>query len=279
MNKYSFLQIDLDDNQWIRPRQYDHYYDIKPSEIFIKAIDNIEKYLGQFPLTLFVVGMDMEVDEKINRIKKLLDNHPNIEVANHSFSHFNNFATLSNDEKEKEILESDKAIKTALGLKKIYGFRSPGYIYNKSIIEILKRNEYLYDSSLFPSFWGPVLRALNRMISKVPGKDNFGHFRYGFLPNEPVLLDNEKDLFEINVSVCPYVRCPIHYSIIKSKRIYSLLALLIRTTGYLNCIFHLDDFVDINIEKLQYVINLVTSQRKVILSKDIESVYKGDVKR
>ena len=279
MNKYSFLQIDMDDNQWIHPRQYGHCYDIKPSEMFIKAIDNIEKYLGHLPLTLFVVGMDMQVDKKISRIKKLLDNHPDIEIANHSFSHFNNFAILSNDEKEKEILESDKAIKKALGLKKIYGFRSPGYIYNKSIIEILKSNKYLYDSSLFPSFCGPILRMLNSMISKVPGKDNFGHFRYGFLPNEPVLLDNEKDFFEINVSVCPYIRCPIHYSIIKDKRIYNLLAPLIKKMRHLNFIFHLDDFVDINIEKLQYVINLITSQRKVILSKDIKSVYKEDVKR
>lgn len=279
MNKYGFLQIDMDDTQWIHPRQYGHCYDIKPSEIFIKAIDNIEKYLGHLPLTLFVVGMDMQVDKKINRIKKLLDSHPDIEIANHSFSHFNNFATLSNDEKEKEILESAKAIKEALELKKIYGFRSPGYIYNKSILEILRNNEYLYDSSLFPSFWGPLLRILNRMINKIPGKDNFGHFRYGFLPNEPVLLGNNQDLFEINVSVCPYIRCPIHYSIVKDKRIYRLLGPLIKKMRYLNFIFHLDDFMEIDREKLQYVLDLVKSQRKLILSKDIKSVYKADVKR
>jgi len=269
MEKYCFIQIDLDDNQWVYPRQWRSSYDIARSDIFLRAVENIKIHLSPYPLTLFLVGYDMKVDDKVLKIKELLNSQMRIEIANHSLSHFNNFSSLSQDEKRKEIMDSDKIIKETLGLNRIYGFRSPGYIFSNDIIEILKDNHYTYDASLLPSYFGPVLRHLNYIINKVPGKGNFGYFTNGFLPNRPVLLDKKINFFEINVSVCPGLRVPIHYSIIKSKKIYGLLSYFIKKLQHLNFIFHLSDFVTVNKAKLNYVLNLITHQRNVVLSKDI----------
>ena len=97
-----------------------------------------------------------------------------------------------------------------------------------------------------------------------------------FLPNEPVVLDRERKFFEINVSVCPVLRIPIHYSIIKSRKIYNLLFRFINRIKYLNFVFHLYDFINIDVIKLRYVLDLITSQRKVMLSKDITTVYRNN---
>lgn len=275
MEKYCFIQIDMDDNQWVIPRLKNISYNIFRSDIFLQAIENIEKYLSPYPLTLFLVGLDMKVKKKVDRIKELLDNHSDIEIANHSLSHFNNFNCLAYNEKKNEIMDSDKIIKEALDLKRIYGFRSPGYIFDNEIVEILKENNYTYDSSLLPSYFGSILRNLNYLINKVPGKDNFGYFKIGFLPNEPVLLDKERRFFEINVSVCPVLRIPIHYSIIKSEKIYNILSPFIKKVKYLNFLFHLKDFVDVDIIKLKYVLRLITFQRKLVLSKDIGQLIRN----
>ena len=88
-----------------------------------------------------------------------------------------------------------------------------------------------------------------------------------------MLLDKKKKFYEINVSVCPVLRIPIHYSLVKSKTIYHLLSSLIDRIKYLNFVFHLEDFINVDIAKLNYVLNLITSERKIVLSKDIENVY------
>jgi hypothetical protein len=279
MERYCLIQIDVDDNQWVIPRQQNQPYDINRSDIFSKAVDNIRRYLSPYPLTLFLVGFDMKVEEKVSKIKELIGVCRNIEIANHSLSHFNNFNCLSKDEKKKEIVDSDRLIKGALSLPHLYGYRNPGYIFNADIIRLLKDNGYMYDASLFPSYFGPILRNINYLVNNVKGKDNFGYFKNGFLPNEPVLLDEERGFFEINVSVCPILRIPIHYSIIRSKKIYSILSYFINKIKYLNFVFHLYDFVNVDIIRLRYVLNMITSERLAILGRDIIRYYKSFSKK
>ena len=275
MEKYCFIQIDMDDNQWIVPRLQNLSYNISRSDFFLKAIENIEKNLSSYPLTLFLVGSDMKVDKKVSKIKNLLQKRSEIEIANHSLHHCNNFNCLPYEEKQKEIMESDKIIKDSLNLNRIHGFRSPGFIFNNEIVDILKDGNYVYDASLLPTYFAPLLRKLSRRIYKIPCNDNFGNFKNGFMPNEPMLLDKKKKFFEINVSVCPFLRIPIHYSIIKNKNIYGILSGFINNLKYLNFIFHLYDFIDIDLIKLKYVLNLITHQRKLALSKNINDIYKN----
>ncbi|MBU1932055.1 polysaccharide deacetylase family protein [Patescibacteria group bacterium] len=273
MKKYCFIQIDMDDNQWVFPRQRGKLYNIYQCDNYLKAIDNIKKHLGTYPITLFIVGLDMRAEKKVSKLLELIDTCPNIEIANHSLSHFNDIKRISYDDKRREITESDGAIRSALGIRKIYGYRNHGYVFCNDVINILQDNGYLYDSSFLPSYFGPVLRTLNYLINGVPGRDNFGHFKNGFSPNEPILLDKNKAFYEINVSVCPVLRIPIHYSLVKSTAFYHILSNLIAKITYLNFIFHLDDFINVDIMKLNYVLNLISSHREIVLSKDIGMYY------
>ena len=177
MKKHCFIQIDMDDLQWVLPRQRGKLYNIYQCDNYLKAIENIQKHLSAYPITLFIVGLDMRVEKKVNKIIELINTCPNIEIANHSLSHFNNINHISYDEKRREIMESDGVIRDALGISKIYGYRNPGYVFCNEVIKILQENGYIYDSSFFPSYFGPVLRKLNYLINGLPGKDNFGHFK------------------------------------------------------------------------------------------------------
>jgi hypothetical protein len=93
------------------------------------------------------------------------------------------------------------------------------------------------------------------------------------LPNEPMLLDKKNRFFELNVSVCPILRLPIHYSIIKSRWIYYALFHLIEKIKYLNFVFHLYDFVNVDHEKIKAVLNIIIPQRRLVLSKYINNLY------
>ena len=266
--KYCSIQIDMDDNQWVLPRQQNLAYDVSNSINFLKALSNIEKFLVQFPITIFLVGEDMTVKAKLEAIKAFLNRKQEVEIANHSFSHNNRLLDLSKDDKRKEVECADNIIKEKLGLDRLFGFRSPGYVFDGDLIDIVKDLGYEYDASLFPSYFGPILRNLNLLLNGVRGRGNFGHLINGLMPNEPYLLDRQSGLIELNVSVCPFFRLPIHYSIVRHRYGYSALSGLINRVQNLNFVFHLYDFLNIDSLKLNSVLQLITKNRKLILAKD-----------
>lgn len=273
---YCSIHVDMDDNQWVLPRQRNTAFDVSTTEHYSRAVRNVERYLAPYPLTLFLVGLDMTVDAKVRAVERLARNCSNVEIANHSLSHNNNFLCLSYDDRRKEVVEADRIIKAAFDLPCLYGYRSPGYVFNNEILGILKESNYVYDASCFPSFYGPILRTLNRLLNGVPGRSNYGTFMSGFHSNEPVPADPEGSLWAINVSVCPFLRCPIHYSMVRSTVVYTMLARLIRRIRHLTFLFHLYDFLDVDESKMQYVLSLITSGRRLVLSKDIDKYWAGD---
>ena len=258
----------MDDNQWVIPRQKGEPYDVSESELFIKAVEEMKKYLHPFPITLFLVGVDMKVDKKAAKIKELL-NAANVELANHSFTHNNDFDRLSVDEKKREIIEAENIIKHVFGVSKLQGYRSPGYLHNKEIVEILMNSGYAYDASLIPSFYGPLFRRLNFLLNGVRGTDNFGRFSNGYLPNEPFKVNEDKSFVQMNVSVCPFFRFPIHYSMIGHVCVYKMLSGLMKRIQYLSFVFHLYDFLNVDSKKMKCVLNMITALRDVKLSREI----------
>jgi hypothetical protein len=267
--KHCFIQVDLDDKQWVHPRQQNAPYNISRSDLFLKAWRNMLEWLGTFPLTLFVVGWDARVREKSSAILKFLKDSPRVEIANHSLSHLNDFDRLSLREKEEEILGAEEIFRDVFPDHEVRGFRAPGYVVAPDVLDILRNNNYLYDASLLPSFIGPLLRYLNYYINGVPGKGNFGHFLNGVLPNEPVLLDTAKKFFEVNVSVCPGTRMPIHYSLIPHRYLYKILTPMVSRVRFLSFTFHLYDFLDIDVPKMRCVLKMLTSERRLGLTRDV----------
>jgi peptidoglycan-N-acetylglucosamine deacetylase len=73
------------------------------------------------------------------------------EIANHSYSHDYRLTLMKDEEILEDIRKNHEAIKELTGFECL-GFRSPGYNSSGAIISALKKMNYSYDSSLFPSF-------------------------------------------------------------------------------------------------------------------------------
>jgi len=231
------FHIDLDD-KWV----VDHTAQVHHDSVYLEALEKIERIflLRGVPVTLFVVGKDLEVESKrkaLQRINTLygLSGAALIEFANHTFSHNNDI--LKN--KSTEIAQTHELIFEHLG-QICCGFRSPGYVFHHSILHHLADIKYRYDSSALPTGIGPILRILNRLQHGVVGERNFGTLSNFCLPNMPFLL-SEFDLIELPVTVMPIFRLPIHFSIWRGA-FPELVCNLLKKLSMVVYIFHLTDF-------------------------------------
>ncbi len=102
-----------------------------------------------FPLTLFVIGRDMENRGARERVAELArDGH---EIASHSYEHRMDLGALAPEELRFEIREAHEAITAAAG-EEPRGFAAPGWNRSPALLAELGRAGYLYDASLFPSW-------------------------------------------------------------------------------------------------------------------------------
>ena len=127
--------------------------DFKDDNAFLLGMDrilNLSKNLD-IPITIFLVGKDLENKKNFEIVKRLSDND-NVEIANHSYNHLFDFG--SRDEKTiyDEIYRSHEIIFKCTG-KESKGFISPTWSISKNTIKSLINLDYLYDTSFFKSFY------------------------------------------------------------------------------------------------------------------------------
>lgn len=130
--------------------------------------------------TFFVTGPFAENNQGLVRSIES-DGH---EVANHGYSH-TSLLGLTNLELENEIIHSQNILQKIV--KKPIGFRAPYCSYSPELLSILKKNGYLYDSSLHPAY--------------IP-------FRYDNR-KYPITPFMKNGVLEIPISVTPRFRYPI----------------------------------------------------------------------
>ena len=169
------------------------------------------------PLTMFVVGRDLANDcdvHAIDSFKQL----GSIEFANHSMNHLPWMHTLSDDEIHDEIAGTHDAIVSKLGAVPC-GFRGPGFSCPDEVLRVLCKLEYTYDASIFPTSMAPVARAVFLARTKLEGEQRekakklYGGFSAMRNPNRPFARPIDGDtLWEIPVTVMPFLRTPIHFS-------------------------------------------------------------------
>jgi len=113
------------------------------------------------PITFFVIGSDLQDVGIAKRVKEL--NQLGHEIANHSFSHPQNFGLLDSATIRNEIALAHNLIAQCTGMEPV-SFLSPGWNVNPYQGSILKSLGYSSDSSYFPHF---ILQlALIKMIQK-----------------------------------------------------------------------------------------------------------------
>jgi peptidoglycan/xylan/chitin deacetylase (PgdA/CDA1 family) len=113
------------------------------------------------PATFFVLGTFAEkYPDIVKSIRK-----SGYEVGSHFYSH-KNLYLLEYDEVLKGIRKSKKI------LGKVSGFRAPIYSMHKGIAEMLEKEGFLYDSSVFPSVFypHPSVRKVRKNLRIVPKK-------------------------------------------------------------------------------------------------------------
>ena len=136
-------------------------YPLLDDPAFSIALPRIEKILEKYniKMSIFVIGKDLQEESNIKDLKRLIKKGH--EVGNHSYSHFQNFAFLSNEEISYEINETHKLIKEKLNYD-AKGFIAPGWNSNNETIKKLVELDYFYDHSLAPT--PLMLLAITKML-------------------------------------------------------------------------------------------------------------------
>jgi hypothetical protein len=218
MKMNASISLDLD-NQWAYMKVHgDDGWDKFPT-YFDKFIPHGLEMLNKHKLkiTFFIVGRDAEAEENRSVLSEITKNEH--EVGNHSFNHEAWFHLYSDSEIISELERTEEAIERAT--KQIpRGFRGPGFSRSKSLYNILKKKNYLYDASSLPTWIGPLARAYYFRQSDLSPEERktreglFGSFKDGFKPIKPFYwsLDDNKELLEIPVSTMPILKLPFHFS-------------------------------------------------------------------
>jgi len=167
--KYMDLKLPLDnsiafhvdlDGLWVHANDFsDHDFREHDDYVFRTGFEAMLEAFGKYGIkaTLFVVGRELLNPLHLELMKEAkVQGHA---FANHSFSHPKNLSSLTQAEKEYEIKHCDEIIRERLNTIPI-GFRAPAYYIDKESIGLLKRLGYRYDSSIFPSPYGPIIASL-----------------------------------------------------------------------------------------------------------------------
>ncbi len=211
------LSIDLDDKWAYLRSRGDAAWEARPSYL-PEVVPRIVDFLGErgLPGTIFVVGEDLTRDAGAREVERLAT--AGFEIANHSQSHWPWLDTLAAEEIEREIAEAEELIEQVSGKRPI-GFRAPGFSWSPEVLAILARRGYSYDSSVFPTFIGPLARAYVKLsgfksqhAADAP-EQRFSSLADALRDLRPHRVETPHGhLTELPVTTTPLLRSPIHFT-------------------------------------------------------------------
>lgn len=223
-----------------------------PDPVYTVAIPRLLKIFKRHKVkaTFFVVGRDLNIPKHLKILKLIkLDGH---EIANHSFNHYHGFDRLSKSIQKKEIMDCHKIVKEKLNLEMV-GFRAPGYNISNFALQILYKNNYLYDSSLFPTSLLPLYKLATILASRGKYKSTGGG-RIGSIFSKPhAHFLTKPKITEVPISVTPIIRLPVMgtFNLVTGRTIFSLsLWLLKKFSRDVNYEFHPFELLDLKKDKI-----------------------------
>jgi len=211
------LSLDLD-NLWTYMRIHgDDGWETFPSYLDT-VVPRFLEFLEERSLriTVFVVGKDATIDANAGALRAIAD--AGHEIGNHSFMHEPWLHRYSATAVDDEIARAHAAITNATGSEPV-GFRGPGFSLTPAVIQSLRRQDYVYDTTTFPTFIGPLARKYyfrSTDLTEAQQEERgalFGSFSDGFQPNRPYVWEvDDGRIFELPVTTVPLVRVPFHFS-------------------------------------------------------------------
>lgn len=211
------LSIDLDDKWAYLRSRGDAAWESRPSYL-PEVVPRIVDFLGErgLPCTIFVVGEDLTRDAGAREVERLAA--AGFEIANHSQSHWPWLDTLPAEQIEREIADAEEGILAVSG-ERPTGFRAPGFSWSPEVLGILTRRGYAYDSSVFPTFIGPLARGYVKLSGfKSKSSDDAPEQRFSSMSDalrnlRPHRVETPHGpLTELPVTTAPLMRSPIHFT-------------------------------------------------------------------
>lgn len=257
------LQVDVDD-LWV-------YYESiglpapehTPAQAYLEGIPRLLDLFDRFGVraTFFLCGHDLPAQTQMVA-EMVRRGH---EVANHSTGHRNGFARLSPAEKRADIAATGDLIAQATGQPPV-GFKSPGFSFSPDLLAVLADLGYLYDSSLLPTPYAPLLRGLYRGLSaRAIDPTHFGQAVNGLAPLVPYRPDPVRPYlrarrrraglqrtrsslpWEAPVTTMPFTRLPMHSTFVlrAGRWFFDLGMVLVRARSVpINYLLHAADVLD-----------------------------------
>jgi len=238
---------------------------------FTEGLNNLNIFLKRYQIkaTLFCVGQDLRWPANQKIVKNLY--RSGYEIASHTMHHAQGLRLLTTKQKIDEIAQFEKTYRSIFKCTPV-GFRSPGWNIDDSVISILVKRGYKYDSSLFPTSLTPLMKLLHFNAMKhrsFPDRTTLGSMKYIIYPTKPFRTSKDKlspgknGLIEFPVSVTPIWRFPIFATgLFKfgvdnfSRQIKSY-----SQAGYpLQFMLHLFDFVDFKSQKYKPFIHSIQGE-------------------
>lgn len=147
----SCISIHLDSISGVKPEDF-------CDPIFFNIADRFFELSNKygFKYTIFIIGRDLKNPKIAERVKEW--SRQGHEIGNHSYSHKLNLDSLSYNELEMEVMKSHELITKACG-KAPRGFIAPAWAASDNLVDILLKNGYLYDTSVFPSYFMWLISA------------------------------------------------------------------------------------------------------------------------
>jgi hypothetical protein len=233
-----------------------------------------------FKYTIFINGNDIECPKAAERVKRwAVEGH---EIANHSYSHKLNLGSLRDEELEMEVMRSHEIIAKVTG-KEPRGFVAPAWSFSEKLIKVLKKNGYLYDTSVFPSYfmWAASFKLWWNLRNDEQGKTIFK--REDRMMN---LLGSRKPfmsegLLEIPLPVTPILRVPCWHtmSMLFPKPVFGRILDSCLDLDYFYYLLHPADMIDKNDIPVDFVdprvierIDIPVSHKAVLLGNSLEKI-------
>ncbi len=197
---------------------YNYPFSLTPSDpTYTEGLPRLLDILDKHGVrgTFFLVGREMQKRSHRATIRRIVESGH--EVANHTMNHHPNFGGLSREEKVEEIENMARAAEDLTG-QKVVGFRAPVHWIDRVTMDVLEERGYLYDSSIYPSFFFPLQQAIIRWKARDKrSKIHRGNALWNFSPKGPfrphekyIWLRGKRNIVEIPLSVVPFLNLPFY---------------------------------------------------------------------
>jgi hypothetical protein len=260
--------------------------------IYSRVLSRIAQFFEELeiPGTFFVVGKDLAKGGQSVPVVRDLSARGH-EIGNHTMNHRYDLTELTPYEVENELNQAGQIISETIG-KPPQGFRAPGYNIHLGIIDLLKHNGYLYDSSVFPCpvYYSAKAAAMGLKTMKgMQSASILGDPRILRAPVGPYKIGDEgvwsrgEKFTELPITVVTPARLPfIGTSLAMMGKFPAvLLARVAAKLSFVNLELHGIDFADADgdgighLKEVQPDLRIPLTKRRETLAKVIKTLLDG----